>query len=404
MLQTISSFLSQFDLDVRKSGDARFMDQKCTPDVVCFIADCLINLDPKGEFTVQNLWDMQYFIKNASAIFGKPNPKNEAAHSEYDKFIQQPLRMLAYAHVLEIEKRGTTNFYRVGNYDILDYIATKERNAYNFLYLYITKVLSDSNMIRYFEKFKDVCEKGSDTVKKAEFKDLKERYERFIIGNTKINGEVEVRRIFTKVLNVYSAENGILGTERGRLSPDIIYFSDLMYNRKNWRDIDKAKAQTRQEAASAEDIKQQDAYDSYQVTKAMNLLRKIQVESEVKDQYANGEATQVHHIFSKSQFPQIAHYLENLIKLTATQHYTKAHPSNNTQVTNRDYQLVCLLAKSQTIEQSLNTIGEKYYRKESFVYVINVGLDTELSMKLSFAEIRTQLRLIYNAAKSRKYI
>lgn len=398
MLQTISSFLSQFDLDVRKSGDARFMDQKCTPDVVCFIADCLINLDPKGEFTVQDIWDMPYFIKNASAIFGKPNPKNEAAHSEYDKFIQQPLRMLAYAHVLEIEKRGTKNFYRVGNYDILDYIATKERNAYNFLYLYITKILSDSNMIRYFEKFKDVCEKGSDTVKKAEFKDLKVRYERFIIGNTKINGEVEVRRIFTKVLNVYSAENGIQGTERGRLSPDIIYFSDLMYNRKNWRDIDKAKAQTRQEAASAEDIKQQDAYDSYQVTKAMNLLRKIQVESEVKDQYANGEATQVHHIFSKSQFPQIAHYLENLIKLTATQHYTKAHPSNNTQVTNRDYQLVCLLAKSQTIEQSLNTIGEKYYRKESFVYVINVGLDTELSMKLSFAEIRTQLRLIYNAA------
>lgn len=397
MLQTINSFLSQFDLDVRKSGDARFMDQKCTPDVVCFIADCLINLDPKGEFTVQDVWDMQYFIKNASAIFGKPSPKNETAHSEYDKFIQQPLRMLAYAHVLEIEKRGAANFYRIGNYDILDYIATKERNAYNFLYIYITKVLNNSNMIKYFEKFKDVCEKGSETVKKAEFKELKERYERFIIGNTKINGKVEVRRIFTKVLNVYSAENGIQGTERGRLSPDIIYFSDLMYNRKNWRDIDKAKAQTRQEAASAEDIKQQDAYDSYQVTKAMNLLRKIQVESEVKDQYANGEATQVHHIFSKSQFPQIAHYLENLIKLTATQHFTKAHPSNNTQVTNRDYQLVCLLAKSQTIEQSLNTIGEKYYRKESFVYVINVGLDTELSMKLSFAEIRTQLRLIYNA-------
>lgn len=398
MLQTINSFLSQFDLDVRKSGDARFMDQKCTPDVVCFISDCIINLDPKGEFTVQDVWDMQYFIKNASAIFGKPNPKNEAAHSEYDKFIQQPLRMLAYAHVLEIEKRGAANFYRIGNYDILDYIATKERNAYNFLYIYITKVLNDSNMIKYFEKFKDVCEKDSKIVKKAEFKELKERYERFIIGNTKINGKVEVRRIFTKVLNVYSAENGIQGTERGRLSPDIIYFSDLMYNRKNWRDIDKAKAQTRQEASSAEDIKQQKAYDSYQVTKAMNLLRKIQVESEVKDQYANGEATQVHHIFSKSQFPQIAHYLENLIKLTATQHFTKAHPSNNTQITNKDYQLVCLLAKSQTIEQSLNTIGEKYYRKESFVYVINVGLNTELSMKLSFAEIRTQLRLIYNAA------
>ena len=396
MLQTISNYLRQYDLDVRKSGDARFMDQKCTPDVVCFIADCLINLDPQVEFTVQDVWDMQYFIKNASAIFGKPSPKNESAKHEYDKFIQQPLRMLAYAHVLEIEKRGTVNYYKIGNYDILDYIATKERNAYIFLYLYIMQVLKDSNMLKYFEKFKNACKKENAKTKKAEFKELKERYERFIIGNTKINGEVEVHRIFTKVINVYAAENGIQGTERGHLSPDIIYFSDLMYNRKNWRDIDKAKSQTRQEAASAKEQRRQDAYDSYQVTKAMNRLRTMQIESEVKDQFANGEATQVHHIFPKSQFPMIAHYLENLIKLTATQHYTKAHPSNNTQEINKDYQLICLLAKSKTIEDSLKTIGEKYYRKESFVYVINIGLDTELSMKLTFPEIRSRLRLLYN--------
>lgn len=396
MLRTISNYLAQYDLDVRKSGDARFMDQKCTPDVVCFIADCLINLDPQGQFTVQDVWNMQYFIKNASAIFGKPSPKNESARREYDKFIQQPLRMLAYAHVLEIKKCGGINFYRVVNYDILDYVATRERNAYNFLCIYIMQVLTDSNMLKYFERFKNVCEEGNEIAKKAEFKELKERYARFIIGNTKINGEVEVHRIFTKVMNIYAAENGIQGTERGHLSPDIIYFSDLMYNRKNWRDIDKAKSTTRQEAALTEEQKQQDAYDSYQVTKAMNLLRKIQVESEVKDQFANGEATQVHHIFPKSQYPMIAHYLENLIKLTATQHYTKAHPSNKTQVTNKDYQLICLLAKSKTIEESLKKIGEKYYRKESFIYVINTGLDTELSMKLTFPEIRSQLRLLYN--------
>ena len=87
MIQEISKYLNQFDLDVRKSGDARFMDQKCTPDVVCFIADCLMNLNPQGEFTVQDVWDMQYFIKSASAIFGKPNPKNASARHEYDKFI-----------------------------------------------------------------------------------------------------------------------------------------------------------------------------------------------------------------------------------------------------------------------------------------------------------------------------
>jgi len=395
MLQEISNYLNQYDLDIRKLGDARFMDQKCTPDVVCFIADCIINLNPQGEFIVQDVWDMPYFIKSASAIFGKPNPKNEFASSEYDKFIQQPLRMLAYAHVLAIEKRGTKNYYRIANYDILDYIATKERNAYNFLYIYITKVLADSNVLRLFENFKTKCKNGKVT--QQDYKELKDKYTRFIIGNTAINGVVEVYRIFTKIINVYAAENDIRGTEKGRLSKDIISFSDLMYNRKNWRDIDKAKAQTRQEAATAEEIKQQEDYDAYQVTKAMNLLRKIQIESEVKDQYANGDATQVHHIFPKSEFPEIAHYLENLIKLTATQHYTMAHPGNRTQVVNRDYQLVCLLAKSQTIENSLKKVGEKYYRKESFIYVVNVGLDVELNMKLSFSDIRTQLRILYNS-------
>lgn len=395
-LKTITDFLNQFDLDVRKSGDARFMDQKCTPDVVCFIADCIMNLDPQGEFVVQDIWDMPYFVKNASAIFGKPSPKNVTAKHEYDKFIQQPLRMLAYAHVLGMEKRGAVNHYWIANQEILDYISTKERNAYNFLYIYITKVLSDSNILKLFEKFRQACYKGSVT--QQDYLELKEKYTRFIIGNTAINGEVEVYRIFTKVINVYSAENDIQGTEKGRLSKDIITFSDLMYNRKNWRDIGKSKFQTRQEAASMEEISQQEAYENYQVTKAMNLIRKIQLDSEVKDQYAIGEATQVHHIFPKSQFPEIAHYLENLIKLTPTQHYTKAHPNNHTQTTNRDYQLVCLLAKSQNIEKSIMTVGDKYYRKESFIYVINVGLNAELSMKLSFADIRKQLRLLYNAA------
>lgn len=89
MRENIIRYLSNFDLDVRKSQDARFMDQKCTPDVVCFIADCIINtIDVDNEFTVSNIWDAQYFIKNARAIFNKPLPTNPKAHHEYDKFIQ----------------------------------------------------------------------------------------------------------------------------------------------------------------------------------------------------------------------------------------------------------------------------------------------------------------------------
>ena len=155
---------------------------------------------------------------------------------------------------------------------------------------------------------------------------------------------------------------------------------------------------TRQEAAEGAIDTQQEAFSKYYVDKAIALIRKIHHESEVHDQWGNGPATQVHHIFPRSQFPQIAHYVENLILLTATQHNTKAQPNNNTQVDDQDYQLVLLLAKSETIEKSLKLVGDKYYRKESFIYVINTGLNQEISVKLSFNEIRSLLIQLYNAA------
>lgn len=252
----------------------------------------------------------------------------ESARHEYDKFIQQPLRMLGYAHILEVERTGRANIYRITNIDILDYIAQRERNTYNFLYCYFKKVLQDSGLWRYFEDYKNKCLAG--IVTNRDFSDLKERYTRFIIGHTAINYHIEVWRIFPKILNVYAVEHNINGSIQGHISKYAFTFSDLMYNRKNWRDMNKDKAITRQEAAQTLDYEQQEAYNAYYVQKAMNLLRNIQIDSEVPDQWGNGNATQIHHIFSKAQFPEIAHYIENLIKLTATQHYTKAHPNNNT--------------------------------------------------------------------------
>ena len=61
----IMEFLSGFDLDIRKTRDARFSDQKCTPDVICFIADCIINTVHEHDyFDVNQIWNSQYFIKN----------------------------------------------------------------------------------------------------------------------------------------------------------------------------------------------------------------------------------------------------------------------------------------------------------------------------------------------------
>lgn len=397
MRDTINNFLNQFDLDVRKTGDARFADQKCTPDVVCFIADCIMNVvQPEQSFTVSDIWNSQYFIKNAVAVFGKPIPTNPTAKHEYDKFIQQPLRLLGCAHVLNIEKVGGTNVYAIANEDMIDYISRRERNTYNFLYCYFRKVLTDSGMWKYFQEYIDKSIK--EEAAKEDYLYLRNKFIRFMIGNTNINGKVEVRRIFPKILNIFAVENGICGSERGTISKFQFTFSDLMYNHKNWRDVNKEKSMTRQEAADEAIDTQQEEFGKYYVQKAISLIRKIQHESEVHDQWSNGPATHVHHIFPRSQFPQIAHYVENLILLTATQHNTKAHPNNNTHIVDKDYQLVLLLAKSETIEKSLAKVGDKYYRKESFIYVLNVGLDENISTALDFTDIRRLLIQIYNAA------
>lgn len=392
MREVIINYLNQFNFDIREKGDARFMDQKCTPDVVCFIADCIINtIHSNQTFVVGDIWNSQYFIKNTRAIFNKPWATDKKAQHEYDKFIQQPLRMLGYAQILEVSKQGNQNIYRVKNESILDYIAQRERNTYNFLYCYFEKVLTDSGFWRYFLEYKEKPNKDT-------FSDLKSRYTRFIIGHTAINTAVEVHRIFPKILNVFAVENQVQGSEKGRISKYVFTFSDLMYNRKNWRDLNKGKNITRQEAEIKEDdTVQQEAYNAYYVQKAITLLKKIQTESEVHDQWSNGEATQAHHIFSRAEFPQIAHYIENLIMLTATQHNTKAHPSNKTQQINKDYQLTCLLAKADSIDKSLRKYGEKYYRKESFIYVIKIGLSQNIDMALTFSDIKRRLIQIYNA-------
>jgi len=393
MRDIIFKHLDQYDLDIRKTGDARFSDQKCTPDVICFIADCVLNtVTGREAFDVKTIWGSQYFIKNTRAIFNKPWANDDRAVHEYDKFIAQPLRLLAYAHILELDRQSGSNVYYVRNALLLDYIAQRERNTFIFLSCYFQKVLTDSGFWKFFLEYKESPNKDS-------YRELRDRFIRFIIGNTAINGEVEVRRIFPKILNVLAVDYQIPGSDHGHISDYVFTFSDLMYNRKNWRDSNKDKTITRQEAEEDSLDVQQEAFNSYYVQKAISLIKRIQAESEVHDQWGLGEATQVHHIFPKSEYPEIAHYLENLILLTATQHFTKAHPSNRTQQINKDYQLTCLLAKADTIDKSLRKYGDRFYRKESFLHVIKVGLTLpqEWSTSLSFAEIKQRLIHTYNA-------
>ncbi len=396
--EKISAVLNQYDLDIRKSENARFMDQKVTPDVLSIIADCILNFirsDTQKEFTVKDIWGSQYFEKNVRLLFSKPSPENPTASSEYDKFIAQPLKTLAYAHVLNEKKRGRSNVYTVENYDILEFIATKDKNAFVFLCIYLEKVLGDSGFINHIKTLEESFRKGS--LSPDQFAHLKRKFQQFITGNTPINGITEVNRIFPKVLNVFAVKYGMPGTVAGRLSDGIFVYSDLRYNRVNWRDLQKTKGITRQEAIALSSRELTPGYMEYLVQRAVNVIKNRYPQSEVCDQYASGPATQVHHIFPGSKYPELAHYYENLIKLTAQQHSVKAHPNNKYSVVDHDYQLTCLIAKSVSIEQCL-LAKDDLYSEADFIYVINTGLKVTLSPNLHIRAIRTELVKLQNVA------
>ena len=364
--------------------------------MVCFIADCIENFvagEPEKEFSASGIWKSQYFEKNVRAIFGKPSPTNPDASNEYDKFLNQPLRMLHYAGILDSRKEGITYYYRVKESEILEFISIKERNTLCFLYEYLLKVLTDSGLIGYFDGYERLYHEKK--LNENEYQRLKVKFQNFMRGNTPINGITEINRIFPKVLNIIANFRNLPGSVKGHLSKDIYPFYDLMYNRVNFRDLTKLKSITRQEEQERkENIEQQEEFNEYQIQKAMTIIRKKYRESEVRDSLAGtGTADYVHHIFPRGGFPQLAHYLENLIKLNAAQH-SKSHPGGNTQVVDKDYQLVCLISKSESIRKSLQR-NEFLYSKESFVYVINEGLEASLDPGLSFRDIQLELNQIY---------
>lgn len=167
-----------------------------------------------------------------------------------------------------------------------------------------------------------------------------------------------------------------------------------------------SRALTREQAVKAEiEELNQNFYIDYQVNKAIRKVRQRQGEvSEVSDELASGIATEVHHIFPKSQFPELASYFENLILLTSSQHRQKAHPCSNFQLVDREFLLVCLMAKSRTVENYIEENGESFYSKKSFVYVVNTGTDTnELNEKATFDKIRRFIYEYYNLGNEHVY-
>ncbi|PWJ61925.1 hypothetical protein SAMN05720473_1132 [Fibrobacter sp. UWB15] len=380
----LNKFLNEHNYDIRQSRNGRWIDQKCTMDELCFVADCVVvYLQDGGKqpFQSPDIWHTAYAIENVQRIFCKPDPTDDTTIDEYNKFFRQPLKMLSAAGILREEgKKNNAIQFSVVNEAILDFLSLRERNCLDFLCSYIKKTLEDSGLWDAFESF-------FDEQTKEQYDNVKKIFHDFCIRYTPIQNNAEPNRIFTKVLNPLAVWYKKKGSVKGSLSQRIITLEDIKYNRTNFRDKNKDKNISRQQAQSVDNI--QENVCDYKVEKAKRRLRKFNDQfnnglSEITDALSIGQkATHMHHIFPKNEFPNIADYVENLIALTAGQHLQKAHPAGNTKIIDKDFQYICLLNKTESIRRNLvEKKGDVFYDFPLFMLVLDVGLRTDFFEKI----------------------
>ena len=386
----IIDFLNSKNYDLRISHNARWIDQKCTPDVTWSIADFILNYveNVKATFTVKDIWTSEYAKLTIAETYSKPGTDEATAENEYDKVFSQPLAMFCYAGILEDISTSTRHLYKIANNDVLEYIARNDMFALRFLYNYIEKVLKDSGLYHYFEAFFVHQDK-------IHFKALKDNFIKFYHDYTPVKKDYEPKRIFTKVLNPLAFKNGKKGTERGNMSPQKIIKSDMMYNRDNFRDVykDKPKDISRQEwLVLHPEIDVRTGYFEQMMSSAKKLLRNLVANkrnnmselTQFVDGYTDtASATQIHHIFPKNEFPEIMHYLENLIALTPNQHYGFAHPNNNTHNIDVEAQKILLIAKTHSIKSNIeNDLEETIFTFANLLFVLSVGWDDKAVLEI----------------------
>lgn len=413
----IDDFLSKKDYDIRKSNNARWIDQKCTPDVCTIVADCIVNFlveKDKPTFTSRDIWFSTYAVNNVQAIFKKADVTSKSTQSEYDKFFQQPMKLFAYAGILQESKNGRENVFEVVNLELLEYIALAEKFALFVLQSYINKVLEDSGLLAVFSDFFKLPNK-------INFEKTKEAFYRFAIENTPIGSRTsknnttdkpsytECGRIFTKIINPLAFKYNSLGTERGYLSKKKITYDMLMYNRDNFRDIysEKPKDMARKDYEKSIEFSPSKDYYKYLSSKAKQFIKTYNMQYRnsmtelLEADEQNVPATQMHHIFLESEFPMIAHYLENIIALTPNQHMVRAHPMNKTSVVDTHYQHQCLISKADRIKENIESdLIETIYDFNKFLHVIFIGLsdDSYLEIdKYDYNGVKAKLGISYGA-------
>jgi hypothetical protein len=247
-----------------------------------------------------------------------------------------------------------------------------ERLCTAFLIRYINKVLLDSGIKDSFDSFLLKQTKSA-------YDEVKNTFEVFTKTYTPIKGSLECGRIFTKIINPLAYSLSMCGSERGKLSKDVVSYTMLMYNRDNFRDeyTNKPKGISRN-LFTPENLQKNKKleYDMVRAIKTVKYFNDLynKGKSEI-NKFDDEKASETHHIFPRSEFPEISHYMENLINLTPNEHRNHAHPLGDYMRINKEFQKICLIAKVGTIKFSvLNNTG--FYEFSNLLIVLTDGLNS----------------------------
>ncbi len=367
-IDILKNHIYSLDLDIRTPSNGRWttpgrcFDQKNVPELISFAAECINKYtnEVSVEFTNKDIENMEFYKDLYQTYFGKPPV--EKTKNESDKFIGQQTKLFTAAKILIENSEGRQYKYKVANKEILEMLIANERNSFDFLRLYLQKLLTDSGIIYVFDEYFDKQRKGR--LVSGDYSILRDKYSDYIISNTPINKIFEPRRMVNKITNIFALNFGLRGQEKGSPSKHVITFQDLLYRRENSQDSGKRKGMSR------------DEYRKILSNKNTNTAEK-NAKDDVKDYQGfiseyNGEsnALEAHHILPKADFPEFVSTRENLIVLTPNQHRVDAHPNSNFRKVDPVFQIEYLLKKLKNIEFDENENND-FYNKVFFVDMLN---------------------------------
>jgi hypothetical protein len=384
----INDYLSSLDLNLRQKDSLAFANQKIKADVLEIIAELIIKHtdDNQNPFTSPELEKNEANIDIISRTFSKPLINDPLAASEMDKFFSQPLKYLSFYKVLKLETVSNRNYYTVLRKDILEYIKSSTFNSLQFI-IFANKnfLINNLELKIHFDNF--FFNQNQTTYSK-----VKLEFERFINKYTYVVNIAEPRRVFAPFINPIAYELKKKGSIGGRISPRIIVYSDLKYNRPNFynESIGVPPGMTRQEYLPRylATIDEQSGFDAEERTSIRKVKNRHAQISEYSGQTG---ASEVHHIFTRSQFENLRCYRENLINLTPNEHRNQAHPNSNFSIVDENFQTKLLFCKLESIKNSI-FLNDTFYKLQNFTKVLIVGYNKNISLNSNFNEVHDFLK------------